>query len=98
MTLKEVAELLTLASTVDSRNVAPENVRGWHEVIGRLNFEDAKAAMWAHFGESTAYLLPAHVVAGALRVKDRRAVTRGDVFCTAHDGYPMPCGRCEARS
>lgn len=94
MTKAELAEMLTQASMIDNRNAAPENVNGWYEVIGHLPAADATTAMWTHFRTSTAYLLPAHIVAGVFRLKEQRAVTRGDVFCPSHAYYPLPCDRC----
>jgi hypothetical protein len=67
-----VSELLALISVIDNRQVTPATVRTWHPLIGHLPFSVAREAMEMHFAESTAYLLPAHILAGARRVHDRR--------------------------
>ena len=61
MTHEEVAKLLTLASTIDKRKVDIPTVNGWFEVIGHLPYEPAVRAMWAHFRNTTDYLLPGHI-------------------------------------
>ena len=69
----ELAQLLTIASAVDNRTVAPETVNAWHPIVGHLDYEIAVEAVQLHFAESDKYLLPAHVNACARRVKDARA-------------------------
>lgn len=95
MTEAECSELLTLASVVDSRIVATETVNVWHEVIGHLDYSVACEALVLHRRESTEYLQPAHIIRLAYRVKEKRAVDRGPVFCRIHAFYPLPCDRCK---
>lgn len=71
--MTEIAKLLTVASTIDNRTVAPETVMAWHRVIGYLDYETAQEAVLAHFGESTEYLLPKHVKDQARRIRERQA-------------------------
>lgn len=61
MTREEVAKLLALASTIDKRKVDIPTVNGWFEVVGHVPYEPAVKAMWAHFRNSTDYLLPGHI-------------------------------------
>jgi len=68
----ELAQLLTIASAIDNRTVSPETVNVWHPIVGHIGFDIAVEAVQLHFGESDKYLLPAHVVAGARRVQERR--------------------------
>lgn len=68
----EVAKLLTRASAIDNRIVTEEKVEAWFEVLARVPYEYAVAAVNDHFKESTEYLLPAHIVAGARRAQDRK--------------------------
>lgn len=68
----ELAQLLTIASAVDNRTVAPETVEAWHPIIGHLDYGIAVEAVQLHFAESDKYLLPAHVNACARRVKETR--------------------------
>jgi len=94
MTPAETAQLLTIASVVDSRTVANETVLVWQEAIGHLEYDVAVKALNLHRQESTEYLLPAHVIRLAYRVRDARAIAQGPVFCPEHDEYPLPCERC----
>lgn len=61
MNRQQVAQVLTLASLVDNRSVTDESARMWHDVIGHVDYEVAVEAIRAHFAESTAWLLPAHI-------------------------------------
>ena len=73
MTPSEVSELLTLASTVDNRTVAPETVTAvWYPALRLLENDDAIEGMRMHFRESDKYLVPAHVVTNARRARDIR--------------------------
>lgn len=72
MTELECAQLLTAISAVDNRTVGVETVKMWHKSIGHLSADVALEAVHLHFKESTMYLVPAHVTAGARRVEERR--------------------------
>jgi len=90
----EVVKVVARIQAGDNRTVDAVTVAHWTEMIGHLKFEDALEAVVTHFRESTAYLMPAHVVAGARRVGELRAVTAGGVYCDSHAWYPLPCDRC----
>jgi hypothetical protein len=68
----EVAKLMTRASAMDNRIVTEEKVEAWFEVLHSVPYEFAVQAVNNHFKESTDYLLPAHIVAGARHARDRR--------------------------
>lgn len=72
MNKTEVAKLLTIASSIDNRNVNEVAVEGWYAVLHSLPFEDCARAVKAHFEDSTEYLMPAHVKAGVKRIKAER--------------------------
>jgi hypothetical protein len=88
----DVAKLLTLASTVDNRTVAPETVEAWHRIINGITYAQAEVALWAHFRTSTAYLLPAHIMAGVANARRAVGSTDSDAskLCRVH-WYPTPC-------
>lgn len=67
----EVAKLLTRASAVDNRIVTEEGVTAWLELLGNVPYEFAVAAVNEHFKMSTEYLMPAHIITGARRARDR---------------------------
>lgn len=64
--------MLAKAQLVDNRQITELVIREWHEAIGHLNYEDAYKAVTLHRQGSTEYLQPAHVVAGARRVREAR--------------------------
>ena len=72
MNKTEVAKLLTIASSIDNRNVNEVAIEGWYAVLHTLPFEDAANAVRQHFEDSTEYLLPAHVKAGVKRIRQLR--------------------------
>jgi hypothetical protein len=61
VTRAEVAVVLGLAAARDYRRVGEADVLAWHEDIGDLDFDDARAAVSRHYRESTDRLMPAHV-------------------------------------
>lgn len=69
MNRREVSELLTLAALVDNRTVTDEAVLVWHQIIGHVAYDVALEALRAHFNESTAWLLPAHITAYARKAR-----------------------------
>lgn len=71
MSRSEVAEVLTIASAVDHRIVEEETTIEWHRLVGHIPKRIALAAVELHFQESSAYLMPSHVVANARRVQAR---------------------------
>lgn len=69
MTPLEVGKILTFARVYDSRRpeVLPEDARAWHRLFAEVGLEDlaqadAEAAVVAHYGDSTEWLMPSHIV------------------------------------
>jgi len=61
----------------------------WNTTIGDLDYADALAAVNMHFRESTDYLMPAHIRAGARRIREDRA--RRQIDGTDHgEAAPVP--------
>jgi hypothetical protein len=94
MNAEQVAAVVAKIRIGDNRETSPEVILEWLDTIGHLRFEDAIAAVKLHRQESTAYLMPAHVIANARRVSELRAVNAGGVYCDTHAWYPLPCDRC----
>jgi hypothetical protein len=94
MTIDELKQVVAKIQLGDNRQVDRLVILEWFDTIGDLNVSDALEAVRLHRRESTDYLVPAHIVRLAYRVKDQRAVDRGPVFCPEHDGYPDPCHAC----
>lgn len=73
MTLEECAQVLTKIQLGDNRQADRLVLAEWFDTIGHLDFGDAVGAVKLHRQESTDYLMPAHVIAGARRLADERA-------------------------
>ncbi|MFC4223551.1 hypothetical protein [Lysinibacter cavernae] len=73
MKLSQVAELLTLAQGFDRRQLEEHHARAWFEALGHLDYDDAKAAVVAHYQESRFAVMPADVLA---RVREAAEVPR----------------------
>jgi hypothetical protein len=90
----EVVKVVARIQAGDNRTVDEVTVAHWTEMIGHLRFEDALEAVVTHFRESTAYLMPAHVIASARRIAELKAIGEATEYCRAHAWYPVPCVRC----
>lgn len=73
MLQSEMAELLTVARSVDRREVTPLMVAGWMEVCAGLDYAEARAALAEHHATSTEPVKPAHVLAIAHEARRREA-------------------------
>lgn len=101
MNKTEVAKLLTIASSIDNRNVNEVAVEGWYAVLHPLPFEDCARAVKAHFEDSTEYLMPAHVRAGVKRIREARSPSNdttpgGWKALSAAPGFPPKPDNFEA--
>jgi hypothetical protein len=73
MTKNELKELMEYLSAIDNRQLTAEKLQVWFDLIGYLDFADAKAAVIeAQREESISYVEAKHVIAFALRIKERR--------------------------
>lgn len=61
MTLEETVDLLTAAAAFDRRTVGKADAVAWHAVLGDLDFQDAQAAVIAHYRDSREWIMPADV-------------------------------------
>jgi hypothetical protein len=73
MTKSELGQLMDYLSAIDNRQISPEKLQVWFDLIGYLDFADAKAAVIeAQREESISYVEAKHVIAFALRIKEKR--------------------------
>lgn len=72
MNAEQVAAVVAKIRLGDNRETSREVILEWVDSIGDLVFEDAIEGVRLHRRESTEYLLPAHVRAGARRARDVR--------------------------
>jgi hypothetical protein len=70
MTPADTAELLVLAAAFDRRTIGEADVAAWHAALGDLEPSDVKAAIIAHYQDTSDWLMPSHV---RTRVKAARA-------------------------
>lgn len=67
----EAFQLLTLASARDGRNVSQAVAKVWADDLATIDLRDAVQAAKEHYQESTDWLMPAHVIQGVRRIKER---------------------------
>lgn len=72
MNRSETALLLGAIAARDQRTVGETDVLAWHEDLGDLPFEDARAAVSRHFRDSTDRIMPAHIRRQVRIIRDER--------------------------
>ena len=95
MTKTELKELMEYLSAIDNRQLSAEKLQVWFDLIGYLDFADAKAAVIeAQREQSISYVEAKHVIAYALKIKERRkneeARVRATTFQPERIGDPHP--------
>lgn len=95
MNKSEVAKLLTLVSTFDSRTVGIDTVEAWHTILADVDLQDAVTAVRNHFATSTDYMMPAHIVTASRRLAKRpKLVSDASLYCNVHWLPKRACERC----
>jgi len=107
MTKTELKELMEYLAAIDNRQLNPEKLQVWFDLIGYLDFADAKAAVIeAQRDESISYVEAKHVVAFAMRMKEKKKAeeARATSYTEKTIGDPHPicahglklltCGPC----
>lgn len=72
MTIDETIDLLTAAAAFDRRTVGKADAIAWHATVGDLALDDCRAAVIAHYTETTEWLMPAHVRQRVKAIRARR--------------------------
>lgn len=90
MTIDELKQVLTKIQLGDSRQVDRLILAEWNDTIGDLDYHDAIAAVTMHRRESTAYLLPAHIIANVKRIREDRAQSFGIESFEGAEWAPRP--------
>ena len=93
MTKTELKELMEYLSAIDNRQLTAEKLQVWFDLIGYLNFDDAKAAVIeAQRDESISYVEAKHVVAFAMRMKEKRKAeeARATTYTEERKWTPQP--------
>lgn len=72
MNITETAAVLAKIQSYDNRNVDTAAIVSWHEQLEPHAYKDCIAAVVAHFGKSTDWILPAHIKQRVKEVELRR--------------------------
>ena len=73
MNSDEVTMLLTRIQVLDNRQVDRLTIEAWTPLMEDIDYSEAVDAVNKHFHTSTAYLVPAHIVAGVVAARNDRA-------------------------
>lgn len=68
----QIATLLAYISSIDGRHTSTLMAEAWSDLVGDLDFEDAKAAVRDHYRASTDWLKPAHILTGVRQIRKKR--------------------------
>lgn len=93
MTKTELKELMEYLSAIDNRQLTAEKLQVWFDLIGFLDFAEAKAAVIeAQRDESISYVEAKHVIAFAMRSKEKRKAeeARSKTYADNRTGDPHP--------
>jgi len=93
MTKSELKELMEYLSAIDNRQLTAEKLQVWFDLIGYLDFAEAKTAVIeAQRDDSISYVEAKHVIAYAQRIKEKRKAeaTRGTSYTEERKGTPQP--------
>lgn len=90
MNTEQLKNVVARIQAGDNRVVDTVTLAHWQQTIGELDYEDTIAAVVTHFKESTAYLLPAHVIANYRRIRVERGLRTPVEVMPAGSGAPAP--------
>ncbi|PWC05431.1 hypothetical protein [Agromyces badenianii] len=99
MNIRQTTQFLARVNLLDNRDVDQAIIAHWHELIGHLDYDDALTALKHHASTSTAYLMPAHIVAGAARAREASLPPRSPATpetCAGHKFLAHYCVHCGA--
>lgn len=75
MDVTQVTTLLALVSSFDHRKPDKATAQAWHLALRGVRFDDAQAAVVAHYEQDHRWIMPSDVRKGAARIaQDRRKV------------------------
>lgn len=80
----EAAALLAVASSADNRKPDAEVAKAWAQFLNGLRYEDCLTVVVAHYRTSRDWLMPADIVAGVKRLRDKRIAEYGPIPAPTH--------------
>lgn len=72
MTPEETGKLLATCASFDRRKVGALDVIAWHRVLGEMSLPDCEDAVYAHYGDTTDWIMPAHIRRRVLEIRRMR--------------------------
>lgn len=72
MTPEETGAILALCASYDARTVGKADVLAWHHAIGDLPYDDARAAVLAHYRDRRDRIMPADVRHRVKTIREER--------------------------
>jgi hypothetical protein len=88
----EAAALLTIAAAYDNRKPDADQAKAWSMALNGLRFEDCRAVVVEHYQRSKEWLMPADVITGVKRIRDKRIAEYGPI------DVPSGLGEAEYRA
>ena len=77
MKATEAAALLTICAAYDNRKPDADQAKAWALVLDGYRFEDCRDAIVAHYRTSREWIMPADVIAGVKRIRNKRVTDFG---------------------
>jgi hypothetical protein len=79
MTYDEVCDLLGDIAAFDRRTLGDKDGEAWEAAVGDLPYADCRAAVVAHYRESTQWVMPAHIRERVNAMRTERLRAAGDL-------------------
>jgi hypothetical protein len=83
MNAEQAGQVLAKCASYDRRKTGDADTIAWYQAIGDLAYDDCIAAVIAHYGETTDWIMPAHV-------RERVREIRRNRFQDAEKPAPPP--------
>jgi hypothetical protein len=61
MSAEEMGRVLAKCASYDRRKVGEAEIIAWLQVLGDLRYDDCLTAVIAHYGETSDWIMPAHI-------------------------------------
>jgi hypothetical protein len=61
MNAEQAGQVLAKCASYDRRKTGDADTIAWYQVLGDLAYDDCIAAVIAHYGETTDWIMPAHI-------------------------------------
>jgi hypothetical protein len=72
MNAEQAGRVLAKCASYDRRKIGDADVIAWFQVLGDLAYDDCIAAVIAHYGDTTDWIMPAHIRRLVMTARNRR--------------------------